>query len=269
MRRSLLCWGIACLTVAPVLHAQQSDQEIIQQLTQRLEDSERRIQALEKKLGMTAESAPAPAPAVAAIQPSPAPIPVDPAAAAAQVDAMQGHNMQIPGGGPTLNIRGCFDFNFGTGSIANPLIFPIVANGCEVCGNPATPPHTGFQSGEFDLFTTSRLSDHLSFLSEIVFGADATNEFSVDIERYQLTYRLNDYFSASAGRFHTAIGYYNTAFHHGNWFSTAEGRPIMYLFEDSGGLLPVHGRRYHDRTRSRNRETRLALDRRSRQRPVL
>jgi hypothetical protein len=189
------------------------------------------------------------APPVVAIQPAPAtPIPLDPAAAAsivqaqaqAQADAMQGHNMQIPGGGPTLNIRGFFDFNFGTGSIANPLIFPIATNGCEVCAFPPTPPHTGFQAGEFDLFMTSRLSDHLSFLAETVFSADTTNEFTVDIERYQLTYRLNDYFSASAGRFHTAIGYYNTAFHHGNWFSTAEGRPIMYLFEDSGGILPVH-----------------------------
>src|SRR5208282_4186426 len=85
-----------------------------------------------------------------------------------------------------------------------------------------------------------RISDDLSFLAEMVFGADTTNEFTIDIERYQLTYRLNDYFSASAGRFHTAIGYYNTAYHHGNWFSTAEGRPIMYLFEDSGGVLPVH-----------------------------
>ena len=87
---------------------------------------------------------------------------------------------------------------------------------------------------------TSKLSDHLSFLAEVVLGPDATNEFGVDIERYQLTYRANRYFSASAGRFHTSIGYYNTAYHHGNWFSTAEGRPIMYLFEDSGGVLPVH-----------------------------
>jgi hypothetical protein len=151
-----------------------------------------------------------------------------------------GHNMAIPGGGPVLNIRGFFDFNFGVGSIANPLVYPIIDNGCGTCGNSPTPPHTAFQSGEFDLFMTSKLSDHLSFLGEVVLGPDDTNEFGVDIERYQLTYRANRYFSASAGRFHTSIGYYNTAYHHGTWFSTAEGRPIMYLFEDSGGILPVH-----------------------------
>jgi len=142
--------------------------------------------------------------------------------------------------GPKLKIRGFLDFNFGVGSIANPLLFPIIDNGCGTCGNPLTPSHTTFQAGEFDLFITSKLSDHLSFLAEVVLGQDVTNEVGVDIERYQLTYEVNRYFSASAGRFHTSIGYYNTAYHHGNWFSTAEGRPIMYLFEDSGGILPVH-----------------------------
>jgi hypothetical protein len=139
-----------------------------------------------------------------------------------------------------MSIRGFFDFNFGVGSIANPLVFPIMDNGCGTCGNPVTPPHTTFQAGEFDLFITSKLSDHLNFLSEVVLGPDDTNEFAVDIERYQLTYRANRYFAAAAGRFHTSLGFYNTAYHHGTWFSTAEGRPIMYLFEDSGGILPVH-----------------------------
>jgi len=39
---------------------------------------------------------------------------------------------------------------------------------------------------------------------------------------------------------HTALGYYNTAYHHGTWFQTATGRPYMYFYEDSGGILPVH-----------------------------
>ena len=260
MCRPLLWCGIAGFLLAATLPAQQSDQETIRQLMQRLTESERRIQALEQRLGISDGPAGATTPAspsvsaIQAVQTPAAPVSKTvPAAAdseaalrAAQVEAtahgedMQGHNMQIPGGGPTLNIRGFSDFNFGTGSIANPLVFPVATNGCETCGNPQTPPHSGFQAGEFDLFMTSKLSDHLSFLAEMVFGADTTNEFSIDIERYQLLYRFNDYFSVSAGRFHTAIGYYNTAYHHGNWFSTAEGRPIMYLFEDSGGVLPVH-----------------------------
>ncbi len=77
-------------------------------------------------------------------------------------------------------------------------------------------------------------------MSEIVFGADATNVLSIDIERYLLSYKANKYFEASFGRYHTSIGYYSTAFHHGTWFQTATGRPFMYFFEDSGGMLPVH-----------------------------
>jgi len=197
---------------------------------------EARIEQLEKKLGETPSVAPEPAPpATSAASQALSSPPAQP-----QESASTGHNMAIPGGGPILNIRGFFDFNFGTGSIANPLVFPIIDNGCGTCGNSVTPPHSTFQAGEFDLLMTSKLSDHLSFLAEIVLGPDDTNVFGPDIERYQLTYRANPYFSVSAGRFHTSIGYYNTAYHHGNWFSTAEGRPIMYLFEDSGGILPVH-----------------------------
>src|ERR1700733_10036802 len=217
---------------------------------------EARIEELEKEVDLqkrsedtgsgvrtAAEARPAASAAAQNVAPPPPPeAPVQQTAdhlAQPQDTAMGGHNMALPGG-PVLNIRGFFDFNFGVGSIANPLVYPTIDNGCGTCGNAPTPPHTAFQAGEFDLFMTSKLSDHISFLAEVVLGPDDTNQFGVDIERYQLTYRANRYFSASAGRFHTSIGYYNTAYHHGTWFSTAEGRPIMYLFEDSGGILPVH-----------------------------
>lgn len=67
MRRPLLWCSLAGLIFSVTLCAQQTDQDIIRQLTQRLEDSERRIQALEQKLGMTS-----PAPAVAVTSASPA-----------------------------------------------------------------------------------------------------------------------------------------------------------------------------------------------------
>lgn len=138
-------------------------------------------------------------------------------------------HMDLPGGGPALKFRGFLDFNFGIGRAANPLIFPLNA-----------PAHNTFQSGEFDLFMTSKLSDSISFVGEVVIGSDPTNEWGIDIERLQLTYKASRYFEISGGRYHTSIGYYNTAFHHGTWFQTATGRPFMYFFEDNGGILPVH-----------------------------
>jgi hypothetical protein len=87
---------------------------------------------------------------------------------------------------------------------------------------------------------TSQLSEKLSFLAELCISTDQTNEFGLDLERFQLTYKQSKYFQISGGRFHTDIGYYNTTFHHGLWFSTATGRPFMYYYEDSGGVLPIH-----------------------------
>lgn len=141
------------------------------------------------------------------------------------------HSMTLPGG-PKLKISGFADLNLGFGSDANPLIFPLVPAG--------TSAHNTFQIGEFDLFLSSKLAEHINFVGELVIGADQTNYWGLDIERLQVTYKPSRFFSISGGRYHTSIGYYNTAFHHGTWFQTATGRPFMYFFEDSGGILPVH-----------------------------
>jgi hypothetical protein len=86
-------------------------------------------------------------------------------------------------------------------------------------------------------------------LSEIVFEANGgespstqipINAFKAEPERVLLEYSLNDYFNLSAGRYHTAIGYYNTAYHHSTWLQTTTGRPFLFEFEDDGGILPVH-----------------------------
>ncbi len=236
--------GASASTISPA-----GSQPTVEALIDRLAAAEARIAAgdarireLEQKMGMSGTSAP---PVVASLTPT-APLPTAGAAVTSPVSAAapppdepMAHMMEIPGG-PKLEIKGFFDFNFGVGSIANPLVYPISDGGCGTCGNQSTPAHSSFQAGEFDLFITSKLSDHLSFVGELLLGPGNNNVFGPDIERYELNYKANHYFSAKMGRFHTSLGYYNTAYHHGNWFSTAEGRPIMYLFEDSGGILPMH-----------------------------
>jgi hypothetical protein len=95
--------------------------------------------------------------------------------------------------------------------------------------------------GQLDLFMTAALGESFGIVSEVVFEADDANTFAVDVERLLLQYSPSTYFSIAVGRFHTAIGYYNAAYHHGNWFQTTTGRPIIFRFEDEGGILPVHG----------------------------
>jgi len=109
---------------------------------------------------------------------------------------------------------------------------------------------TTFALGQLDLFVSSDISDKFKFLSEIVFEGGTTsiygqprpgeNNLGVDLERYIIQYSHNDYLNISAGRMHTAIGYYNTAYHHSTWLQTTTGRPLLYRFEDEGGPLPIH-----------------------------
>ena len=97
-----------------------------------------------------------------------------------------------------------------------------------------------FALGQLDLFVTSQLAENLSVLSETVIEAEASNNFVIEIERLLLQWRLSEYFNVDLGRYHTAVGYYNTAYHHGTWFQTATGRPAFLDFEDGGGLIPAH-----------------------------
>jgi len=101
-------------------------------------------------------------------------------------------------------------------------------------------PNT-FSLGQFTLYPTATLSDRMSMLAEIVIEAGSDNFMRVDLERVQLRYSFADSLALSAGRYHTAIGYYNTAYHHSSWLQTTIERPLIFHFEDDGGPLPIHG----------------------------
>ena len=85
-----------------------------------------------------------------------------------------------------------------------------------------------FALGQLDFFVTSKLSDDLTLLSETVIEADSMNNFVIEIERLLLQWRPSDYFNVDIGRYHTAVGYYNTAFHHGAWFDPVHHNHIFW-----------------------------------------
>ena len=96
-----------------------------------------------------------------------------------------------------------------------------------------------FYTGDFDLLLTARINDKASVLSEIVFGEGDAQTYGVDLERFLLKYDYNDRLRMSFGRYHTAIGYYNTAFHSGKWLLTTADRPLIMEFAAHGGVLPT------------------------------
>lgn len=103
-----------------------------------------------------------------------------------------------------------------------------------------TPGSAGnFYTGDFDLFLTSRINDKATVLSEIVFGEGPDQTFNVDLERLLFKYDYRDYLRLSFGRYHTGVGYYNTAFHSGRWLQTTADRPLIMEYATDGGLLPT------------------------------
>ncbi len=96
----------------------------------------------------------------------------------------------------------------------------------------------GFRLGQYSFFVSSQLSDRISFIGESVFEFD--EGFIVDVERVLLKYEATDYLNIIAGKHHTPIGYWNTAYHHGAAIQPTIWRPYIFRFEDEGGIFPIH-----------------------------
>ncbi len=224
-----LRWAIPVITVvglgaAPAL-AQSSpaqpttEDPSIQLLLKRIEELEASQKQMQQRLDKLTGTPAAPAAA-------PLPMPAEPSepAAVPADDSDDGHIHTL---GP-VQFQGFTDFDFGR------AWFDQLPPG----GLPGTP--NSFTLGDFDLFTNTRISDHWSVLGEVLVTSDLGNEFSAEIDRLLLTYKANDRFKISFGKFNTAFGYYSNAFERAHYFQTAVSRPIMYGDEDDGGIMPVH-----------------------------
>lgn len=97
-----------------------------------------------------------------------------------------------------------------------------------------------FSIGSFDIYSTaSRKGGRLNFLFELL--VEEENDGSeVDIERLWVSYVFSDLFTIRAGKMHTAMGYWNKAFHHGKYLFYSVDRPFITAFEDHGGVMPTH-----------------------------
>jgi hypothetical protein len=136
---------------------------------------------------------------------------------------------------PSIQFHGFGDFDYAADNRKYPPGAAPTSTGVTALGKPNT-----FYEGELDLFATAQIADNMSFTMEPVLSAGLNNYMGIDLERTYFEYRGSDYFNFDVGRVHTALGYYNTTFHHGDWLQTAIGRPTVVQFEDSGGILPVH-----------------------------
>ena len=225
LRRSLfLLLSLILISVAraqtnapPSSVSPQADQtEQIRALLERIDRLEKRVAELEAHEGFPVSAASAQPPAQPALPPeapSAAAIHQHEAMTPSQEVAVQQAEIHYP----SLQIRGFGDVDFA-----------------------ATDQHgadSGFNLGQFDLHLASALSRKVSYFGEITLTGTPTN-YNVELERTIIRYDYDDYFKVSFGRYHTPIGYWNTAFHHGAWLQTSITRPEMVRI--GGTFIPVH-----------------------------
>lgn len=210
--------AIAVLIASASCRAQaagSSDQETIRLLVQQVKDLQEKVSALEAK------------------QASPPSVNPDPPAQAQPLEESE-RTLTLPTEFPNevagIQWRGFGEVNYKVLNQRNP----------ELGTHGFVPGSAGnFYTSDFDLLLTSRINDKASVLSEIVFGEGDAQAYGVDLERFLLKYDYNDRLRMSFGRYHTAIGYYNTAFHSGKWLQTTADRPLIMEFAAHGGLLPT------------------------------
>ncbi len=96
----------------------------------------------------------------------------------------------------------------------------------------------GFVVGQGVAQFNVRLDDRLSVFTEMTATARKDQNTKFQIERLFVRYDFSDQYKISAGRYHTPLGYWNSAFHHGSWLQTTVSRPETVKF--GSNVIPVH-----------------------------
>src|SRR6266446_2337266 len=192
--------------------------EQVKLLLERVQQLEKRVSELESKQG----PAPTSSLSAASIPPAQQATPQQTAAPAGQEHQHGGQEeqaavRQMETHFPSLQIRGFGDVDYSA--------------------TDQKGTTSGFNLGQLDLHLASALSPKVSYFGEVTFNAQPTG-YTVEVERNIIRYDYNDYFKLSFGRYHTPIGYWNTAYHHGSWLQTTIARPEMVRF--GGTFIPVH-----------------------------
>lgn len=88
--------------------------------------------------------------------------------------------------------------------------------------------------GQFNL----QILDRFSVFSEVTTTRKRETDFIFEVERLIARYDYSDQYKLSFGRYHTPIGYWNSAFHHGSWLQTSVDRPETMKF--GSNIVPIH-----------------------------
>ncbi|HEV8131839.1 MAG TPA: hypothetical protein VGQ81_11355, partial [Acidobacteriota bacterium] len=214
--RLLLIFALASGTALAQATSSPAEQESVQSLIDRIQQLEKRISELEdrqrKQDAVQTANLQTPTPGQES-QDNATSAPAPHSEHAASSTAIREAEMHYP----SLQIRGFADVDFSATNQKGSV--------------------SGFNLGQFVLHLASPLSKKVGYFGELSFTARPAG-YDVQVERTIIRYDYNDYFKISFGKYHTPLGYWNTAFHHGAWLQTTISRPQMVQF--GGTFIPVH-----------------------------
>ena len=99
------------------------------------------------------------------------------------------------------------------------------------------PGTEGFQLGQIVGHANAVLAERVLFFGEVSLTY-RSGSYAVNMERAILRYEFSDALKLSAGRYHTPISFWNTAYHHGLWLQASVARPEPVKFGTA--FIPVH-----------------------------
>ena len=95
----------------------------------------------------------------------------------------------------------------------------------------------GFAIGQAVMHLSASLDKSFAVFGEFSLTAHDSG-YTAEVERLIVKYEFSDRLKLSAGRYHTPIGYWNSAFHHGAWLQTTVSRPEVFRFGSQ--IVPIH-----------------------------
>lgn len=98
--------------------------------------------------------------------------------------------------------------------------------------------YSAFQLGQLVLMGSGQIADDWRGFFELAFKQNSDNSLTTDVERAIVSYDHSDLLRVTLGRYHTAIGYWNNAYHHGSWLQPSIDRPDVVAF--ASPFIPVH-----------------------------
>jgi hypothetical protein len=226
--RSLL---ICSLVFAAPLALAEDAADRIRALEKRLEEGLKLIEKLSARVGELERSTAAAVPSAtqSARLPEPASNAALVAPQAESITALQEDVRQLS---ESVSRRNAFELGLPLHGFAD-----VVADWSS-SGDPAR--RRGFGAGTLDLYLTPQFGERVRSLIEIAIEYEPAGSGTIDLERLQLGYMVDERLTLWLGRFHSPYGIWNTAFHHGANLQTSISRPRFIDFEDKSGVLPDH-----------------------------